>query len=149
MKPAAAREPAAWPNPCTTDHPVIRLDGGNRPRRSRGCSADFCELVKARLTTLMLVTTLAGFYMGWSGPMDWLRLFNTLFGTALVAGGAAALNELIERRADAAMHRTRGRPLPAGRMSPDTALLIGFGLAASGLFTCSSWSIASPRRWRR
>ena len=46
-----------------------------------GRFADFCELVKARLTALVLVTTLAGFYLGWSGPMDWLRLFNALFGT--------------------------------------------------------------------
>ncbi len=96
--------------------------------------ADFCELVKARLNTLMLVTTLAGFYMGGgSAPVDFLRLFNTLFGTALVAGGAAALNELIERDADALMQRTQDRPLPAGRMTPDTALLIGCGLAAGGL----------------
>ena len=95
--------------------------------------ADLCELVKARLTTLVLSTTLAGFYMGWSGPMNFVRLFNTLLGTALVAGGAAALNELIERDADALMHRTQDRPLPTGRLTPDTALLIGSGLAAAGL----------------
>lgn len=95
--------------------------------------ADFCELVKARLTTLVLTTTLAGFYLGWSGPMNFLRLFNTLLGTALVAAGAAALNELLERDADALMHRTQDRPLPSGRMRPDTALLVGAGLAVGGL----------------
>ena len=95
--------------------------------------ADLCELVKARLTTLVLTTTLAGFYLGWTGPMNFLRLFNTLFGTALVAGGAAALNELIERDADALMHRTQDRPLPSGRLQPDTALLIGAGLSVTGL----------------
>lgn len=95
--------------------------------------ADFCELVKARLTTLVLTTTLAGFYMGWTGPLDLLRLLNALLGTALVAAGAAALNELIERDADALMHRTQDRPLPSGRMRPDTALLIGSGLAGAGL----------------
>ena len=98
-----------------------------------GRFADFCELIKSRLTMLVLVTTLAGFYLGWSGPMDLLRLFHTLLGTALVAAGAAALNELIERDADAAMARTHDRPLPSGRMSPNTALLIGFGLAVAGL----------------
>ncbi len=98
-----------------------------------GLLADYCELVKARLTSLVLVTTLAGFYMGWNGPMNYLRLFNTMFGTALVAAGAGALNQLIERGPDALMHRTRERPLPAGRMKPDTALLIGFGLAAGGM----------------
>ena len=95
--------------------------------------ADVCELVKARLTTLVLTTTLAGFYMGWTGRMNFGLLFNTLLGTALVAGGAAALNELVERDADALMHRTQDRPLPAGRMKPEVALLVGSGCAATGL----------------
>ncbi len=98
-----------------------------------GVFADFCELIKARLTTLVLVTTLAGFYLGWQGPMDYARLLNTLLGTALVAAGAAALNELIERDADARMKRTEDRPLPSGRMQPDTALIIGFVLSVSGM----------------
>ena len=129
MKPATLIVPVETPV-------VSHGHGGSSPdelAHPPGLFGDLCELVKARLNTLMLVTTLAGFYMGWRGPMDYLRLFNTLLGTALVAGGAAALNELIERDADAAMDRTRGRPLPAGRLSPDTALLIGAGLAASGL----------------
>ena len=116
--------------------PVSHGHGGSSPDElvhPPGLFGDLCELVKARLTSLVLLTTISGFYMGWRGPMDWLRLFNTLFGTALVAGGAAALNELIERDADAAMNRTRGRPLPAGRLSPDAALVIGFALSASGL----------------
>ena len=95
--------------------------------------ADFCELVKARLTTLVLVTTLAGFYMGWNETATIPLLLVSLFGTALVAAGAAALNELFERDADALMHRTQDRPLPSGRMKPDTALLIGGGLVAAGL----------------
>ena len=110
--------------------------GGSSPdelEHPPGLFGDLCELVKARLISLVLVTTLAGFYMGWQGPMHYGRLLNALFGTALVAGGAAALNELIERDADAAMFRTRGRPLPAGRLTPDAALLIGFALAATGL----------------
>ena len=98
-----------------------------------GLFGDLCELVKARLTSLVLVTTLAGFYVGSRGPMHWALMFHALFGTALVAGGAAALNELIERRPDGAMRRTCGRPLPTGRISPNAALLIGFALAAGGL----------------
>ena len=65
--------------------------------------------------------------------MNYVALCNALFGTALVAGGAAALNELIERDVDANMLRTRDRPLPSGRMQPDAALLIGFVLSAGGL----------------
>lgn len=94
---------------------------------------DFAELVKARLTALVLVTTLTGFYLGWSGPIDFLRAGHVMLGTALVAAGAAALNQLLERGWDATMRRTRDRPLPAGRMRPDTALLTGFLLAAFGL----------------
>lgn len=124
MKPATLLEPGA-----------LDADDASVPVAAAqpGVFADFCELVKARLTSLVLVTTLAGFYMGWDGPMDFLRLLNTMLGTALVAAGAGALNQLIERGPDALMHRTRERPLPAGRMRPDTALLIGFGLVAGGL----------------
>lgn len=120
MKPAALAEPlAAPPAAIETETP--------------GLIGDVCELAKARLTSLVLVTSLAGFYLGWSGPMNGLLLFNTLFGTALVAGGAAALNQLVEREFDGEMRRTRDRPLPSGRMRPDTALLIGFGMSVTGL----------------
>jgi len=79
-------------------------------------SAVFSDLVKARLTTLVLLTTLVGFYAGWSGPMSFLLMFNTLAATALVAAGAAALNQLLEREFDAKMRRTQNRPLPSGRL---------------------------------
>ena len=98
-----------------------------------GVVGDFCELIKARLTSLVLVTTLAGFYLGSEKGVSYLRMFNTLLGTALVAAGAAALNEFIERHVDARMKRTRDRPLPSGRMQPDTALLIGVSLAVGGM----------------
>ena len=135
MKPAAVIEPAlpgapAEPPTVAPGHAGLSPDELEHPP---GLFGDLCELVKARLTSLVLVTTLAGFYMGWRGPIDFARMFNALFGTALVAGGAAALHELIERRPDGVMHRTCGRPLPTGRISPDAALLIGFALAAAGL----------------
>ncbi|MBV9657502.1 MAG: protoheme IX farnesyltransferase [Verrucomicrobia bacterium] len=100
-----------------------------------GVVADFADLVKARLTTLVLATTLTGFYLGWNGgdvPF-WLAAINALLGTALVAAGSAALNQLLERELDARMRRTLDRPLPAGRLRPDHALLIGFALALGGL----------------
>lgn len=98
-----------------------------------GRLGDVAELVKARLTALVLLTTLAGFYLGWNGPMDYGRLAHTLLGTVLVAAGSAALNQFIERGLDARMHRTRERPLPAGRMSPEAALGIGFVVSVVGL----------------
>ena len=87
--------------------------------------AVFSELVKARLTLLVLITTLVGYYVGAKGALDWALMVHTLLGTALLACGAAALNQLIEREHDAKMRRTEGRPLPSGRLQPDTVLLLG------------------------
>lgn len=91
------------------------------------------DLVKARLTTLVLLTTLVGFYLGWRGPMNYALMFHALFGTALVAAGAAALNQLLERDHDARMRRTAGRPLPSGRMQPVTVMLFGGACSVVGL----------------
>jgi len=91
------------------------------------------ELFKARLTFLVLVTTLVGFYVGFRGAMDWVRLLNTMLGTALVAGGAAALNQLLERDLDARMRRTEDRPLPSGRMQAGTVLALGGACSVLGL----------------
>ncbi len=93
--------------------------------------ADFAQLVKARLTFLVLVTTAVGFYLGWQGPMDYLALTHAVVGTAFAAAGAAALNQWWEHKFDAIMHRTRTRPIPAGRMRPREGLIAGllFGLA--------------------
>ncbi len=96
-------------------------------------SAVFADLVKARLTTLVLLTTLVGFYMGWHGPMNYLLMFHVLAGTALVASGAAALNQLLEREYDAKMHRTMSRPLPSGRMQPASVMIFGGICSVAGL----------------
>jgi len=93
----------------------------------------FAELIKARLTGLVLVTTLVGFYVGFQGEMNHALLLRTLLGTALVASGAAALNQLLERELDARMRRTEDRPLPSGRVHPDTALIFGGVSSAAGL----------------
>ena len=85
----------------------------------------YADLIKARLTMLVLLTTLVGFYIGWRGAMNYLLMFHTLLGTALVASGAAALNQLLEREYDARMRRTAGRPLPSGRMQPVSVMLFG------------------------
>jgi heme o synthase len=95
--------------------------------------AVFSELIKARLTLLVLLTTFVGFYVGFRGPLDWLLLFHAILGTALVASGAAALNQLLEREHDAKMRRTEDRPLPSGRLQPTTVLILGVACAGSGL----------------
>ena len=106
---------------------------------------DFVELTKPRVVTMVLVTTLVGFYLGSSSTPDWWLLAATLLGTGLSAGGTLALNQYIERDADAQMVRTQSRPLPAGRLQPIDALVFGAALTAvraAGADRC--WSI----RWR-
>jgi len=95
---------------------------------------DFVALTKPRLNLLVLVTTLAGLYLASPAGVEPALLVNTLVGTALVAGGAAALNQVWERRTDALMRRTSMRPLPGGRLGAGEgawfgALLSGIGLA--------------------
>jgi protoheme IX farnesyltransferase len=92
---------------------------------AKGWLAVYADLIKARLTLLVLLTTLVGYYVGFRGPMDYALMFHTLSGTALVAAGAAALNQLLEREFDARMRRTAGRPLPSGRLKPVTVMLFG------------------------
>ena len=94
---------------------------------------DWSELCKLRLTSLVLLTTLVGLYCGSAGRMDPWRTVFTLLGTVLVAAAAAVLNEWLERDLDAKMERTARRPLPAGRISPDEALLGGALMTALGL----------------
>ncbi|MDX2080103.1 MAG: heme o synthase [Terrimicrobiaceae bacterium] len=101
--------------------------------RSESLVSDILTLVKARLSLLVLITTLVGFLIGWRGPMDWVLLSATIVGTALCAAGAAALNQWWERDLDARMKRTKNRPLPAGRLRPTDALVCGLVFSISGL----------------
>jgi len=96
-------------------------------------TAIFSDLVKARLTTLVLLTTAVGFYIGWRGAMNWFYFFNTLAATGLVAAGASALNQWLERDYDAKMRRTQSRPLPAGLLQPATVAIFGGAISVGGL----------------
>jgi len=115
------------------------------PLRNR-VVADLAELVKARLTLLVLLTTAVGFYLGSESPVDYVALFHVVFGTAAAAAGAAALNQWWERRVDALMRRTRTRPIPAGRMPPSQALVLGIALSVFGVgylaIVCNALSAA-------
>ena len=103
-------------------------------RRSRsGLIRDLVELVKARLTLLVLVTTAVGFYLGAEGPVNFAALLHTVFGTAAAAAGAAALNQWWEYNLDALMQRTRSRPVPSGRMRPRDAFILGSALSIFGV----------------
>ena len=95
--------------------------------------ADLMELTKPRITFLVLITTLVGFYMGSPNGLNFLLLFHTILGTGLVASGASALNQYFERDLDARMMRTRGRPLPDGRLLPNEALIFSSVISAAGI----------------
>jgi protoheme IX farnesyltransferase len=86
---------------------------------------DLAELVKARLTLLVLLTTAVGFYIAADSPVNYVRLLHVVLGTAAAAAGASALNQWREYKFDAMMQRTRTRPVPAGRMHPGDALILG------------------------
>ena len=73
----------------------------------------YVVLTKPDVTFLVVITTVAGFYLGSSGPLDWALLLHTTVATALVACGTAALNQYVEREMDAVMRRTASRPLPS------------------------------------
>lgn len=95
--------------------------------------AVYADLIKARLTSLVMLTALVGFYIGAIGPMDYGLMFHTLLGTGLVASAAAALNQLLEKDYDALMKRTEDRPLPSGRLQPEAVLIFGGVCAGAGL----------------
>jgi protoheme IX farnesyltransferase len=96
-------------------------------------AADFVTLTKPRLNLLVVATAAAGYYLGSSAPFDFAGLANMTLGTALVAGGSAAFNQIAERRVDALMERTRWRPLAAGRLGTREALWFASALCVAGL----------------
>ncbi len=95
-------------------------------------ASDYWTLTKPEVNLLVLASTLAGFDLGSRSPLDWTRLAHTLVGTLLVASGTGTLNQFIERRYDAQMRRTAGRPLPAGRLAASHALWFGILLSIAG-----------------
>lgn len=97
--------------------------------------SDYWALTKPEVNLLILITTLAGFYLGTAstaGRFSYLSLFNTLLGTLLVASGTGTLNQYIERKFDAQMRRTARRPAAAGRLKPSLVLVFGIALSAAG-----------------
>ncbi len=102
------------------------------PVLTRFRAADYLELTKPRVAVLVLFTVAAGALVA-SGTPDVLVLLHVLLGTALVAGGASALNQFLERESDGLMRRTENRPLPAGRLHPFDVLIFGSGLGIAGL----------------
>ncbi len=98
----------------------------------------YLELAKPGITVFVAVTAAAGYVVA-AAEMQWLNVAHVVLGTALSTGGALALNQYIERRPDALMLRTRGRPVPSGRLSPGRARLFGAALVVAGVGHLAFW----------
>jgi protoheme IX farnesyltransferase len=98
-------------------------------------AADYWALTKPEINFLIVIATLAGFCLGLRAEhhgFPFVQLTHTLLGTMLIAGGAGALNQYVERHFDALMRRTARRPLAAGRIEPLSALWLGILLSLAG-----------------
>ncbi len=101
--------------------------------------SDLSQLIKARLTFLVLITTGVGFYLART-PFDPRGFTQVLIGSALAAAGASTLNQWWERDLDALMVRTRARPVPAGRVRARNALILGCALSGAGVIYLAAFS---------
>jgi protoheme IX farnesyltransferase len=89
----------------------------------------YLELTKPRITLLILLTAVAGFWMGSKSPLDLVGLLHTAVGIGLLSAGIATLNQYLERKLDGLMMRTASRPLPSQRLTPAKALWFGATMA--------------------
>jgi protoheme IX farnesyltransferase len=107
-----------------------------------GRARDYVDLTKPRLLPLVLFTGLPVLGLASGGwPPLWFVLL-TLLGIALAAASANALNAYVERELDGRMERTRGRPLPSGKLTPQSALIFGWSLGIAS--TVLLWTVAGP-----
>ena len=106
-------------------------------RRPAGRVGDYAALAKPRLNVLVVASSAAGYYLASSSAPQLAPMALAVGGTALVAGGAAVLNQVYERDTDALMMRTRLRPLPDRRIGVDEARAFGIVLAAAGIAVLS------------
>ncbi|HEX5603025.1 MAG TPA: heme o synthase, partial [Pyrinomonadaceae bacterium] len=90
--------------------------------------AAYAELTKPRITFLIVLTSAAGFALASRGAVDYVGLFRSLLGIALLSSGIATLNQYAERDLDGLMRRTASRPLPSGKLAPWEALAFGAGI---------------------
>lgn len=122
-----------------TEPGVAVLDVPRLHGRRIGISSvlfDYWELTKPEINVLIAITTGAGFWMGTAAAVPdvpWMPFLQSLLGTALVASGAAALNQLIEMPYDARMRRTARRAVASGRIAPSHALWFGVVLSVLGV----------------
>ena len=122
-------------NPVTThDVGAVAADGAAAARRHTLVS-DYVALMKVRVSTMVVITAGAGYYLGAlrSGISPWqMGMVQALGGIAVVTCGAGALNQALERKTDGRMRRTADRPMAAGRIGLAHGLALGFAAIIAG-----------------
>ncbi|MEN8788341.1 MAG: heme o synthase [Flavobacteriaceae bacterium] len=96
--------------------------------------SDFKEITKARLALSVVFSSIAGYFLG-ADQIEWTAILLLAFGGYCMVGASNAYNQVIEKDLDALMSRTKNRPIPAGRMSPSTALTIAVIMTLLGVIT--------------
>ncbi len=121
------------------------LDDGQSPRIPVAAPSDYFRLLKPRVMSLVLLTALAGLMLAPTPPHP-LIAFTALLAIAVGAGASGALNMWFDADIDAVMTRTKLRPIPSGRMEPESALAFGLVLALLSVFTlgfATNWLAAA------
>ena len=119
--------------PMQTHEQAALISAARQKSSSFGRTRDYFALTKPEITFLVAISAIAGFVLGSGSSINSLTLLVSTIGISLTSAGACALNQYFERESDRRMKRTAGRPLPAGRISPKSALVFGFLLVAAGL----------------
>jgi protoheme IX farnesyltransferase len=113
---------AALPLPSSTAPQAVAPSG------ARTRLAAYVELTKPRITTLIVLTSAAGFALGSRNGFNYVLFAHALVGIGLLSSGIGTLNQFMERDLDLLMRRTADRPLPSGRLFPFEALWFGISL---------------------
>ena len=111
------------------------MDTNTQPQIKKSLYKDFVEITKARLSISVVVSTIAGYLLGFNEeqPFQWLVLVLLIVGGYCMVGASNVFNQIIEIELDAKMDRTKNRPLPSGRVSKQNAFILGCVLTILGL----------------
>jgi protoheme IX farnesyltransferase len=101
-------------------------------QQERSLASDLLSLTKPRIISLLLVTTIAPMYV--AGRPSWVTVLLVAIGGYLMAGGANAVNMYLDRDIDDVMARTRLRPIPSGRMTPQAVLAFGVMISTAATY---------------
>lgn len=111
------------------------MDTNTQPQIKKSLYKDFVEITKARLSISVVVSTIAGYLLGFNEeqPFQWMVLMLLIVGGYCMVGASNVFNQIIEIELDAKMDRTKNRPLPSGRVSKQNAFILGCVLTILGL----------------